>query len=51
MNAKLLEKFQKKADGIPAVTRRLRFTERDRRPLRDYADEFGFERKDTQIPD
>ena len=30
---------------------RLRLIERGRRPLREYADEYDFERKDTQMPD
>ena len=50
MTAKLFEKFQKKADGIPEVMHRLRFTERGRRPLREYADEFDIVRMHTPIP-
>jgi len=48
---KLLEKFRKKADGIPEVINRLRLIERGGRPLREYADEFLLEQENVQIPD
>ena len=48
---KLLEKFRKKADGIPEVINRLRLIECGGRPLREYADQFLLELENTQIPD
>jgi len=51
MKANLLEMFYKKMDGIPEVINRLWLIEGDRRQLREYADEYDFERKDNQIAD